>query len=102
MHIPEEMTQAGHRAAVWGALARVLRMFLRKDEATRNFFAPRAIRKCSRVSDQALRHVLEIVVAHETRELAAVNRWKLVRIVPEDPGEDPGNGLPPPYARTGT
>jgi hypothetical protein len=93
--VPEAMTQAAHRAAIWGRFARILRTLLRADEKTRNFFAPLAITMVSRVDDKALRRVLEVVVEHEKLELAAVDRWKLVRIAPEDPSEE----LFTPYAR---
>jgi hypothetical protein len=95
MHVPEPLTQAAHRAAIWGRFARILRTLLRADEATRNLFAPRAIKMVSRVSDDALRAVYQVVTEHERRELEAASRWQLVRIAPEEPGD----GLPAPYAR---
>jgi hypothetical protein len=73
-------------------------MLLRADEESRRFFAPRAVRRHSRVGDEALRAVLEVVVEQEKRELQVVSRWSLVRVAPEDADD----ALPSPYARTGS
>jgi hypothetical protein len=80
MDIPEKMTGAAHRAEVWAAIGRNLVTLLRLGEEQRTLHAPRAIKKVSKVGDQALGDVLRVVWEQERREVQELSRWKLVPV----------------------
>ena len=87
MDIPEKMTGAAHRAEVWAAIGRNLVTLLRLGEEQRTLYAPRAIKKYSKVSDDALGEVLRVVWDHERRELQELSRWRLVPVADAADGQ---------------
>lgn len=80
MDVPKEMTATAHRAEVWAVIGRNLATLLRLGEEQRTLYAPRAIMKHAKISDEALREVLREVWEREHRELRELSRWKLVPV----------------------